>query len=232
MAQNVKNFLSAHHAYVIESAVDALEELLKMMEWSWDIALKGNPDFFHRKFITLGIDEARNLRELHDRKSFAQDGKKIFVIESDAITLEAQNSLLKMFEEPTENTYFFVLGNCVNNLIPTLASRLSKMRVGKIATQEDTRSMADKFLSLSMPSRLNMVKKLADDIKDAKKTKTEALVLIHQIEDVLYQKKIKESMLSPRILNDIELCQEYMQDRSAKVKMLLEHIALIVPHSV
>ncbi|MBI2476134.1 MAG: hypothetical protein HYV67_02740 [Candidatus Taylorbacteria bacterium] len=218
----------AHHAYAVEGGSEARAKLFEMLEISWEVVTKGNPDFLHRQFETLGIDEARNLKELQEKKSFASGGRKIFVIEAEAITAPAQNSLLKMFEEPTPNTHFFLIGRCVKNLIPTLESRLSKTGLGE-APPPQSGGGAKAFLAFTTTQRLALVKKLADDIKDEKKTKTEAFALIHQIEDALYQKSKKEGALPPEILRDIELCREYMSDPSASVKMLLEYVALVAP---
>src|SRR3989344_1057302 len=224
--------ISAHHAYAVEGGEEAREKLLKVLAGSWGIEVKCNPDFLHRKFETLGIDEARNLKELQEKKSFALGGKKVFVIDAASITVEAQNSLLKIFEEPTENTHFFLSGKCVKNLIPTLASRISTMRLegAPSASVKISADGAKEFLSLPTSKRLAFVKKLSDDIKDEKKTKSDAIALIRQIEEILYQKSKKEGGLPPKILEDIEMCGEYMSDRSANVKMLSEYVALIAPH--
>ncbi|MDO8590693.1 MAG: hypothetical protein Q7R65_01805 [bacterium] len=231
-----KNDHFAHHAYVVEGEEEVRETLFNLLEKNWSIEVKANPDFSYQRFVMLGIDEARNLKSLQEKKSFAVGGKKIFVIEADAITVEAQNSLLKMFEEPTENTHFFLMGSFTKNLIPTLASRLSKLKIGEAPPPIWTSDVqigggaGKEFLSLTKAKRMAFVKKLADEIKDDKKTKAEALALIHQIEDFLYQKSKKEGALPPKILRDIERCREYMSDRSASVKMLLEYIALTAPH--
>ena len=218
-----------HHAYAIAGGAGTRQELFKMLEKSWGIETKGNPDFSYRKFQTLAIDEARNLKEHQEKKSFAVGGRKIFVIEADAITAEAQNSLLKMFEEPTDHTHFFIIGACVKNLIPTLASRVSKIRINEdeAPAAYDAAGAGKELLALSKPARLPFVKKLADDIKDEKKTKAEALTLVNQIEQILYQKSKKEGALPPKILETVETCRDYMSDRSASVKMLLEYIALV-----
>ncbi|MES2087501.1 MAG: hypothetical protein V4467_00755 [Patescibacteria group bacterium] len=215
-----------HHANAIFGDVNAKEKLFELLERSWKIETKGNPDFSYQKFESLNIENARILKEFQEKKSFVVDAKKIFVIEADSITLEAQNSLLKVFEEPTENTYFFLLGECVKNLIPTLLSRVAKI---EMRTAPAAAAGAKEFLSLSLPKRLAFVKKLADDIKDEKKTKAEALRLIEGVEEILYQKFKDKKGLSPKILVDIEKCRDYMLDRSASVKMLLEYVSLIVP---
>ena len=63
------------------------------------------------------------MKDRQQKKSL-DGGKKIFVISTNSITREAQNSLLKIFEEPTEGTHFFLILSSSRILIPTLKSRL------------------------------------------------------------------------------------------------------------
>lgn len=220
----MKELSQNHHAYAIEG-VD-VKELLDVIERKWEVATRGNPDFSYEIFGTLGIGEARALNARAQSKSFSE-GRKIFVIEAEAITHEAQNALLKMFEEPTANTHFFLLGRCVRNLLPTLASRLWRVRAEAPRSLE--RDGAEKFLALTVAKRLEEVKKLADDIKDEKKTKADALRLLEDIEKFLYEKARQEKKLPDKTLTEIEMCRDYMTDRSAGVKMLIEYVALICP---
>ena len=50
-------------------------------------------------------------------------GKKIFIICVNNFSLDAQNVLLKMFEEPIENTHFFLIVPDTNALLKTFVSR-------------------------------------------------------------------------------------------------------------
>lgn len=218
-----------HHAYAIEGGERVREELLRTLEGSWKITIKGNPDFSYQKYETLNIEEARNLKAWQETKAFAPNGKKIFVIEANSITIEAQNSLLKMFEEPNKNTHFFLLGASVKNLIPTLVSRFSTLNL-EAASAPQSGAEASEFLRSSLPKRLILVKKLADDIKNEKKTKTNALVILQDIEAILYHKAKTEGKLPHKLFEDLEMCRNYMSDRSASVKMLLEYVALVTPH--
>ncbi len=223
---NMEHTENFHHAYVVEGEVRG--ELLKMLERSWKVVTRGNPDFSYQKFETLTVEGARALKEFQGKKAFAPNGKKIFVIEASSITTEAQNSLLKMFEEPTANTHFFLMGASVKNLIPTLASRFSHMSLDKTVSETD-RSGASEFLKSPVPKRLALVKKLVDDIKDEKRTRTDALSLLQQIEATLYQKAQSGGEFSGKLFEDLEMCRDYLSDRSASVKMLLEYVALSVP---
>jgi hypothetical protein len=88
-----------HHAYLIEGdREEVTPEITDFLE-SIGIKINNNPDFYHIKLDALKIDDARNLKSLTSEKSFV-DGKKIFLLSVNSILLEAQNTLLKIFEEP------------------------------------------------------------------------------------------------------------------------------------
>src|SRR5579864_4048086 len=103
-----KNSESLHHAYffVTHKVKETISELKDFLEEHLGIKTQGNPDFQHLEFRTLTIDEARRVAEAQERKDFSAR-RKIFIIETDFITEEAQNALLKVFEEPTAGTHFF-----------------------------------------------------------------------------------------------------------------------------
>lgn len=225
---NMKQIDAAHHAYVVFGGGDVKEKLFAFLEKDWKVETTGNPDFWYQKFETFGIDDARNLKESHERKSFTAGDKKIFIIEAGGVTLEAQNSLLKMLEEPVENTYFFLIGGCVKNLIPTLLSRVAKVDVEGTPAGAAPAG-AEAFFSLPKAKRLAFVKKLTDDIKDEKKSRAEALSFLNDLETFLYSKFKNHDAKIASILKEIEMCRDFASDRSASLKMLLEYVALIVP---
>jgi len=103
-----------HHAYLIEGArEEIIPKIFKFME---DLGIKtsGNPDFCHISLDSFKIEDAHNLKSVEYEKSFSTDlslqaGRKIFVISANNFLLEAQNALLKIFEDPIENTHFFLI---------------------------------------------------------------------------------------------------------------------------
>src|ERR1700684_4124094 len=98
-----------HHAYLIEGAREEIvPEVLKFCE-SLKIKTAGNPDFCQIYIDNFKIDDAFALRAMSSDKGFSSEknAKKIFIICANSFTLDAENVLLKMFEEPIENTHFF-----------------------------------------------------------------------------------------------------------------------------
>src|SRR3989338_4421521 len=111
-----------HHAYLIEGQRDEIvPEVLEFIK-SLGIKTAGNSDFCYITLDSFKIEDARNLKSYGAEKGVTS-GKKIFLISANNFLLEAQNSLLKIFEEPIEDTHFFVVTPDANALLRTLVSR-------------------------------------------------------------------------------------------------------------
>ena len=207
-----------HHAYMVVGDRMLLEESLRhFLELEMHISLQGNPDFSHRTFETFGIDDARVLTNEHVRKPFA-GGRKICVVSTYGITIEAQNALLKLFEEPIAGNHFFLVIPEDKIIIPTLRSRMVVVR-GDI---QDTNSELGKvFLRSSIADRLVHVGKIVDS-----KDKEGAKKLIRSISDEIHVNGITQY---PMIVKDLMKAEEYLSDRAPSIKMILEHIAYRIP---
>ena len=246
-----KNTGTLHHGYCIEGDTnDTFSKLCVFLERELDFPIIANPDFVSEELNSFGIDDARRLKEIHATKSFREDARKIFIIRTNFITHEAQNSLLKMFEEPGEGNHFFILTPAAHILLPTLKSRLlivqnegeggrgekggskkggqnANTNAGKIAGDLE----AATFLKSSPPKRLKIVSALLAEIEAEKKTKADAIHLVETLLKELHaakspQKYTKEDVAA---FEELMKCRDYLGDRAASTKLLLEHIALILP---
>ncbi len=211
------------HAYLIRGHGEHITGLLKnAIEEIFNVTLDGNPDCHISYFETFGIDEARKIKDDQEKYSFA--GKyKFFLINTFALTHEAQNALLKVFEEPTAGTYIFLTVSSSAQILPTLKSRLFDL--GTISSTENSdKKFAGDFLFKNAPERLKSLKKIIEN-----KDKAAAISLLDALEEILGA-EVKAN-LSPDeifILEEIRKGRGYLNDRSPSVKMILEHISLIV----
>ncbi len=208
-----------HHAYLIEGVRDnVLPPLVQFIEKELKIETQGNPDLSIDTFDTFTIDDGRGLQERQSRRSFS--GKKIYIISLRFITIEAQNSLLKVFEEPTEGTHFFVITPTAQILLPTLRSRVQIIS-SNAEENKDSLAKARKFISAPKGERLLLVKEIIEE-----KDKSAAIDFVADIERVLVEKKVTKQ--DARVIEEILTVKKYLHDRSSSVKLLLEHLALIL----
>lgn len=208
-----------HHAYVCVGDVERIfPDFETFLTEHLSFGISGNPDYRVFSESALSIDTARALGVLQAQKNFSGE-RQVFVLKVGSIGEEAQNALLKIFEEPTPQTHFFVFIP-QDTLLPTLRSRVQVLR------EKSTERQVPSFLKLSLPGRLAYIKKITDDIGDEKKTKQSAIDLLNQIEHELYQ----DGGVSVHTL-ELALCEKArtaLFSRGAMTKMLLEQVALSV----
>lgn len=227
-----------HHAYCLEGEREyILKELRDFVEEVLKFTIKGNPDFYSSDFDTLGIDDGRLINEMQSRRAISSP-RRIFLISANFITKEAQNSLLKMFEEPAGGAVFFLIIPSSSILLPTLRSRMMIVNMNRSAELGQTNKSenlqkifdAKKFLKAGIAERLAMVKKIADKISDEEASRSVAIEFLNDVEKELLKEsgtadsKIKNLL----IFEEINKCRDYAGDRSPSVKMLLEHVAISV----
>ena len=224
-----------HHAYgVTEANETVLAELLRLLEAEEGISTKGNPDFRLLRYEVMGAHEARELKEAAERKAVGER-RKVFVVSARSITREAQNALLKIFEEPPPGTIFFLLVPVLELLLPTLRSRLQVLEVASVAPDVD-RQFVGKFLNGVVSARLTMVQEMLKGLEQEKKTKENSSELLIEKERIMtflanLERTLaeKDSALFAEALREVLLVKKYSRDRAPSLKLLLEHIALVLP---
>ncbi|MFA6094962.1 MAG: hypothetical protein WC757_03710 [Candidatus Paceibacterota bacterium] len=209
-----------HHAYVVVGDVaQGVIEVTDFVEKTLKHSTRGNPDFWLAQHDVFGIDEGRLLKETQQQQPLA-GSKKVFVIGMRTITQEAQNSLLKVLEEPTSSTHIFFVLPSAEMLLPTLRSRVVVAHVSSIA--EDSDVVAKKFLSATPVDRFKIIAPVIED-----KDRAAATIFLNALEKYIREEKgITPETAS--VLQKILEAEKYLYDRSSSLKMLLEYIAVTV----
>ena len=213
-----------HHAYAIEGDKKTIiSEIYNFLENNMGIQTKANPDFYFNDFENFGIDYGRELQNQASRKAM-QGNMRIFVITISSITSEAQNSLLKLFEEPAEGVHFFIIIQSSEIFLPTLRSRFNILVQERSLDKENT--LASKFIKAQKGERLKLLQNIIED-----KNKEEALYFLNNLESTLYKKKSKGypwTKESVEIFETILKSRDYIRGRAPSVKMILENVSLSV----
>lgn len=224
LADSYKNTGLLHHAYAIAGPRESVRKsLLSFLEDTVGIAVIGNPDVQDEIYDTFGIDEARKVRGRQTTSAAVHSSQKIFIMAATVITHEAQNALLKIFEEPTRDTHFFLIVPDTEMLLPTLRSRLVVVPYGHA---DDDTALAVKFLKGDAAERFAAIKDVVEN-----KNRLAAIALLNALEAALYVssvdiKKIAEYAF---VFSEIANCRTYLRGRAPSMKLILEHLALIIP---
>lgn len=71
----------------------------------------------------ISINQVRDLKEKLSQKSFLSLPKVILIKDAELLNTDSGNALLKILEEPSSRTIFFLLANHREQILPTLLSR-------------------------------------------------------------------------------------------------------------
>lgn len=83
--------------------------------------------------LTIKVEQVRDLKSDLSYSSM-EHGKKVYIIDGiDKMSVSAANSLLKFLEEPQTNSYFFLLTDAVERVLPTILSRVQIITCDKLS---------------------------------------------------------------------------------------------------
>lgn len=226
-----------HHGYLLagdfeisrKAALEAARVILTSMSGVDVSRLEANPDFFHQAFELFGIQDSRELRQRASATSFGGAGK-VFIIEIFSFSAESANALLKLFEEPSKGTHFFIIVPSLDDVIPTLRSRLA------VVDNQDSERLAlgteeaRKFLADLPGKRTESIKKILKD-------KQAAINFLDELEIIL-ARAVKPPLggftakTKIQALEEIQKCRGFLFSKAGSPKMVLEHLALSLPQIV
>jgi len=213
--------VSSHHAHLIIGNPNRnLEDLRVIIRKKVSAGDLDSSDVWSWKFEAIGIDDARELKEVQNTRPIGSG--RIVVISLVSIQNEAQNSLLKLFEDPSSDTKFFLCAKSTDIFLPTLLSRFyifyskNKYEVGDA-------DVVKEFLSSTVTRRMVLLEPI---IKEKDKAGAESF--LDSLEYALYENGIKGgSELS--VFEDIFSARRFLHTRSPSVKMILEHFCCVAP---
>lgn len=190
------------------------------------IPTKGNPDAYVRTYKQFGIEEARSLRSRASLKALGQ--RRIFILAATDINREAQNALLKIFEEESGGALFILIVPSPHTLLPTLRSRMQLLVFDRVVEKEAGIDIAQ-FLSASPQKRLDLLKPLLEKDNDDKRDLGAILSFLAHLEKKLAKNQEGLHVARGEGLEAVYRARKYITDRGALVKPLLEQVALLVP---
>lgn len=223
-----------HHAFVIEAeAEEGIEVAQAWVKEQLGIEAKANPDVIVLKYGLLSVEDARRVSELAAGAPFAGDTKVVIIAASRAYH-EAQNALLKLFEEPPEGMYLFLVLPSLGGLLPTLRSRVQVLDAHVGRTTSYIPEAAGEFMKANKEKRSALIKKLASgsDEEERRKNRETAIAILNGVEAAAYATIQDDGFTKPiitKLLSDIATLRGHLYDRSAPVRMILEHLSLVIP---
>lgn len=229
-----------HHAYLLEGERDQILPKVILFVKSLGVGTSQNPDFYSVSFDSFKVEDARNLKSIGVEKGLSKE-KKIFIVSVNNFLPEAQNTLLKIFEEPIENTHFFVIVPDVHALLPTFVSRFYLITARSDLAVEQKE--AEKFISMSLKDRIEFLKAFLVNKEDEESelevlpqnsNRSKSLHFLNALETILHQKTLSRLNLDNKakdlsFFNQIFKVREYLRQPGSSTKSLMESVALTIP---
>ena len=119
------NLLSSWRDFIISSPYGEIYDWLKLLD-------SGN------KQGIINVEEVLKIQQKMSLKSHSGGNKVLIIWGAEKLNSQASNKLLKIIEEPPENSYFILVTEKSSALLPTLISRCQRIKLAPIKSQEIT----------------------------------------------------------------------------------------------
>lgn len=93
----------------------------------------------------IGKDEANEIIRKLNYTSYEGRGKIMIIWMPEKMNTEASNKLLKILEEPPDETFFFLVSSAIEQLLPTILSRVQMIQVHQANIIEVAKVVAKNF---------------------------------------------------------------------------------------
>lgn len=133
---------------------------------------EGKPDIFliqlQEKEKSIGIPQTREGINFLREKPFSYKKKFLVILDSEKLTTQAQNSLLKTLEEPPSQSLIILSSRTQNSLLGTIVSRCRLLSIKKDEEKEEMENEISykKVLKMSLGERLDMCAELSKEEKE------------------------------------------------------------------
>lgn len=186
--------------------------------------LEHNPDLIWVSPLeaktSIGIDQVHALWQQLALKPFSEKKKVVIISPAHALTLPAQQALLKLLEEPPEDTQILLATSLPGKLLPTILSRANMVKVAPQSTDTET-PLYEALTTLKVSACL----KQSDEWS---KSRQEVINKLKALTIEVRERYLKEP--TPKLLNDqkaIIICLEKLE-RNVNAKLALDHLLLSI----
>ena len=174
---------------------------------------------------SIGISQTREGTNFLNEKPFSYNKKFLIILNSEKLTTQAQNSLLKTLEEPPSYALILISSKTQNSLLDTIVSRcrlISMKQVNKLDEEIEETVSFKKIKKMTPGERLDLCAEISKEEKEAVLEILERWVeesregMLKSPNDISYLKNIKRIL---EVKNDLE-------NSNVNVRLSLEALLL------
>lgn len=162
----------------------------------FDITLLTLETSVKQNTASIGIEDIKYMQKKIFLKPIKSESKAIIIDEAELLTIEAQNALLKILEEPPAHTLFILSSSTKETFLPTIISRCQIIQLEEEALalsekeKTDLQEFLEQFPQWGIGERLKKAETLAKDKDKAITWITKLIVLTREqmltMEDTQY----------------------------------------------
>lgn len=232
----------AHAYFLVGESEQGIESARAFAKNELEISGKGDPDIVVLQYTLFSVEESRKLLDIACAAPLMGTRKAIIVCAT-RFFHEAQNALLKLFEEPPPGITFILIIPSEGMLLPTLRSRLASLTQTRHPSDTDTSEETTRqFLAANPAERAKLLEKLvtrskSDKDEEKQRARSDAVGLV---EDLMRASRYahKEAKGTERqhelqlFENDLMRFLPLLYTRSAPLKLIFEHLLIVIPTSL
>lgn len=212
------------HSFIISS-----KNLEKGREEAINFAKAGKVDRIDIEILEfekpLGIGDVRNIQKKIFLKPLRGDKKALIIKLNLGATLEAQNSMLKLLEEPPLSSLIFLITDNAKIFLPTILSRVKLIEIANEDIQTNSNGLKEILSINGAGDSLYLAQVVGKD-------KSEAIVFLESAilaarEKMLSELENKQESLKLRkLIHKLELTHYDLKTTNANPRLALENLFL------
>lgn len=169
----------------------------------------------------LGISEARKIKEHFSLKPYSAKGRGVVLEDALALTIEAQNALLKTLEELPKDALFILTASSDAKLLPTVLSRCQIINLGseKYNSYKNYNSYTkdlEYLLKANVEEKFEYIEKLKDREE-----------FLRSLVNYFHQKLPAYTQFTKELLQ-----AEEWSKQNVNIRAILEYLMLVMPQKV
>lgn len=173
----------------------------------------------------IGIERIRLMQESIYLKPFNSPEKMLVIDDADTLTVEAQNAMLKLLEEPPASTHIFLVSPYLDVFLPTVISRCQLVQLGTHTAPDTNKAQMEAHLLVILEEQTSPKLKLAEEI--TKEKDNIGSWFAHMT--LFIRDKMLEDITNttyPVILYKLQEGNKLLQTTNVSHRALLEHVFL------
>ena len=206
-----------------------------------------NPDLFILDQDSIKVEDAKIIIDKLSTKPISSKYKLFVILNADRMNDKTQNKLLKSLEEPSINNIFILTTTKMDKLLPTIISRLKKINLPKLTT-EDKKIIANdldfdisKYYNIDISlteimnfnnqnylDTINVIKKIFNDLNSS----ADIPMIVNSLTHIEYDKSIFFECMQDIFLDILKNNHKYDDEITHPICIKFSHNAIIqcIPH--